>query len=103
MNESEIGNYPNAEVLETVVDYQSRTKTVEKPFYVDNIIEKEVRVPREHIIDVPKEVVVYKKVPEFIEKRVRVEKIIEVIVEVPKEVLVTSYIDVIVEKPVYQE
>jgi len=44
------------------VDYQHVDKIIEKPVYIDNIVENVIRVPVEKIIEVPKEVIIEKYV-----------------------------------------
>ncbi len=58
-----MGRYPNAKILDTEVEYVHEDKIVEEPIYIDNIIEKEVRVPVEKIIEVPKEIIKEKFIP----------------------------------------
>jgi hypothetical protein len=53
IDERDLAKYPNAKVLPTDIEYVHRDQIVEKPVYVDRIVEKEVRVPFERIIEVP--------------------------------------------------
>ncbi len=45
IDERDLNQYPNAKVMDTEVEYVHQDKIVERPVYVDNIIEKEVRNP----------------------------------------------------------
>jgi hypothetical protein len=101
VDERDIKKYPSAQVLPTKVDIKRVDKVVENPRYVENIIEKEVRIPVEMYIEIPKEVIVEKKVAHVIDRPVPVEKIITKEVEVPVENVVYHEVDFIVERPVY--
>ena len=63
VDEKDVRNYPGAKILETEVEYIHEDKIVERPIYIDNIIEKEVRIPVEKVIEVPKEVIKEKFIP----------------------------------------
>ena len=102
-DEREIKNYKNAQVLDLVVDYQEKQKFIDRPIYVDNIISKEVRVPREVYIEVPKEKIVENKVRQVIDKPVPREQIITRIIEVPRENVIYKDVEFLTEKPVYVE
>jgi hypothetical protein len=101
IDERDVRKYPSAQVLPTQVDYKSKDKIIENPRYVDNIIEKEVRVPVEKYIEVPREVIRERKVQQFIDRPVPVDRIINRDVEVPVENIVYQNIDFLVERPVY--
>ena len=72
---------------------------VDKPRYVDNIIDKEVRVPVERYIEVNKEVIVERKVQQFIDRPVPYERIITRDVEVPVENIIYQEVDYVIERP----
>ena len=50
-------------ILDTVVEYEHRDKIIEKPVYKDKIIEKEIRIPKSKIIEIPTGRVVENNVP----------------------------------------
>lgn len=103
VDESEVNRYPGATVLSTAVDYQFKTKKVEKPVYVDNVIHRDVNVPKQKVIEVPRERVIEKKFPVYHDNPVPVEKIIYQEVEVPVANEIIKPVEVVYEKPVYIE
>lgn len=54
IDEKDIYKYKDAKVLPTTVEYVHRNKMVEQPVYVDVPKIKEVYLPIEKIIEVPK-------------------------------------------------
>ena len=101
IDERDIRKYPSAQVLPTSVDYQHKDKMVDRPYYVDNIIEKEVRVPVERFIEVPKEVIVERRVPQIISRPYPVEKIVTREVEMQVENVVHRDVEHLIERAVY--
>lgn len=49
-------NLNEVEVLPTVLDYEYRERIVERNLPYENIIENEIRIPKEKIIEIPREV-----------------------------------------------
>lgn len=49
-------NLNEVEVLPTVLDYDYRERIVERNLPYENIIENEIRIPKEKIIEIPREV-----------------------------------------------
>lgn len=80
IRESQVEKYKNEykyenvhddiEVLPTQINYEYVDKIVNVPRYVDNIIEKEVKVEKQKVIEIAKEKVIHKKVPHYIERKV---------------------------------
>lgn len=103
INEHEINRYPGAQVLPTTVSYTKHDRFVEKPVFVDNIIQRDKIIHKPVQVEVPKEVVKYQKVPTYVERKVPVEKIVHKTIDVPVENKVYVNKDVFVEKPVYRE
>jgi hypothetical protein len=103
IDEKDIRKYGNSQVLDLVVDYQEKQKYVDRPKYVDNIIEKEVRVPREVYIDVPKEKIIENRVKQVIDQPRHVDKVIKRDVDVHKENIVYKDVPYITERPRYVE
>ena len=103
IDEQDLDKYDldDCEVLSTKVYYEEREKIVERPFYVENIIEKEVKVPFQKRIEVPIEKIVKKSIPIYIDRPVPREVIIEREVEILVEVPFYKEVEVLVEKPVY--
>ena len=104
VNENEIHRYGNADqVLPTDVKYEYKNRVVEKPVYVDNIIEQPRVIERKVEIEVPRHIPVVKKYQVEIERPVPREKIIHQEYEVP--VVNEIYVDkeFIIEKPVFRE
>lgn len=93
--------YPDAEYLPTEVIMHEQERIVERPVYVDNIIERVVDVPIERIIQVPVERIVEQPIEHVIEKPVYIDNIIEREVQVPVEKVVERPVEHIVERPVY--
>lgn len=54
-----------------------RDKIVENPYYIDNIIERVVDVPRDKIIEVPVDKIIQKHIERLVEKPVYYDNIIE--------------------------
>ena len=103
VEERHVKNYKGAQVLDMVVDYQQNNRVVERPKYVDNLIEKEVRVPREIYIEVPKERIVENKVKQVIDRPVTKERLINRDIEVPRENVVYRDVEFLTERPIYVE
>lgn len=103
IDERDIGRFPGAAVLPTQVVYEQRQKIVEKPVYVDNIVDKVREVKRQMIVEVPTERVVERIVPFYIDRPVPVERVIEQEVEVPVENIIYKNVDYLVEVPVLRE
>ena len=103
IDERDLGNYRNAKILDTEVEYIHRDQIIDKPVYIDRIVEEEYQVPVDKIIEVPVERIVERPVEQIIQRPVPVEKINERVVEVPIEVPVYKNIEVFVERPVYIE
>lgn len=103
IEEKDISKYPGANVLQTQVDRLEKERIVERPVYIDNVIEKEVRVPVERLIEVPKEKIVEKVVRQIVDRPVPVEKIVEKVIEEPIDNIIYREVDFVVEKPVYIE
>ena len=103
IDERDISNYKNVQVLPTEVNYQKNQKIVENIVYYDNIIDKEVKVPIERRIEIPREKIIEKKIPYYIERPVPVEKIIHKEIEIPIEVPVYKNVEVLIERPIYIE
>lgn len=93
--------YPDAHLLPTEVVFHEQERLVERPVYIDNIIQKVVDVPIERIIEVPVEKIVEKPVEYVIEKPVYIDNIIEQEVEVPVEEIVEMPVEYIRERPIY--
>ena len=103
VDERDIGRYPGAEVLPTQVNYEQRQRVVDRPVYVDNIIDVVREVRREKIIEVPTERVVERRVTLQIDRPVPVEREVVHEVEVPVENIIYQPVDYLVEVPVYRE
>ena len=101
INESQLGYYPQYDRLPTESHYIHRKYITERPILVENIIEKDVYIPREKIIENPIEKIVEKKVSKITNRPVPVEKQIFKEVDVMVENPVYRHIDIVVEKPVY--
>ena len=93
--------FPNAEILPTEVRTMEQDRIVERPVYIDNIIERIIDVPIEKIVEVPIEKIVEHPVERLVEKPVYIDKIIEREVQIPIEKIVEQPVERIVEKPVY--
>ena len=102
-NVNELGTYPNAQILPTEVVVEEVQKVVERPVYIDNIIERVVDIPIEKIIEVPVERLVEKPVEQIVEKAVYIDNIIEREVQIPVEKIVEKPVERVIEKPVYYE
>lgn len=103
VDEKDLGLYPELEKSQTVVDYRNEQVIVEKPKYIENLIETVVHVPKEKICEVSTEKIVPVKKVFTVDRMVPVEKVIEKIVEVPTEVPVYKYAEKKVSVPVVRE
>ena len=104
VDEADLHRYNKIDqVLPTEVDYSYRERIVERPIYIDNIIEKDQVQKRSVQIEVPKYHTVVKNVPIEILRPVPQEKIVYQDIEVPvvNEVIVEK--EILVEKPVFRE
>jgi len=104
VDERDVGRWGrDVEVLKPEVHYEHKQKIVEKPVYVDNIIEKVVEIKKPRTVEVPIEKIVEKKVPMIHNMPKPVDKVIEKEVEVPVEVPVYKDVEVIREVEVKRE
>ncbi len=103
IDEKEVGKYPQFDRLPTEVKYEERQKIIEKPRYVDNIIEQIRPIERQKVIEVPRERITENKQQVVIDRPKQVEKVIHREVEVPVERTVYKDTTVMVERPVYKE
>lgn len=91
VEEKDVGLFPNAEVLPTKVTVLEENHFKEKPVFIPNNIEREVRVEKQKLIEIPVEHIKERRVQNIIPMPRPVEKLVETRVDVP------------VEKPVYRE
>ena len=102
-DERDIGNYPDATVLPTEVNIIQEDVVTEKQVFIDRDIHTEIKVQKEKMIEIPKEIIHERKITNVIAMPRPVEKIIrkdtEVHVDVPR------YVDkpIIVEVPFVRE
>ena len=111
---TEVVERPYEQVTEVPVEKLVEVKReviVDKPVYVDNVIERTVEIDNpiyvdvEHIVERPVYTEKITEKPVYIEKVIEkpVEHVVEKIVEVPIEQIVTVPVEVIVERPVMVE
>ena len=103
IDERDLYLYPNSSILPTEVNYRRTQNIIERPYIIDNVIEQQRIVPREEVIEVPKEKLVERKNVVNVDRPVPVERLITHQVEVPVEVPVYHHVDVIVERPRFVE
>lgn len=104
VKEADLHRYSKIDqVLPTEVDYSYREKIVERPIYIDNLIEKDHVQERSVQIEVPRYHTVVKSVPIEILRPVPQERIVYQDIEVPvvNEVIVEK--EILVERPVFRD
>jgi hypothetical protein len=97
----EMGRYPGAEFLPKEVRYINQDHTVERPVYVDNVVEKIVQVPVERIIENIVEKVIDVPMERVIERPVYIDNIVHKQVEIPVHKTVEVHVEKVVEVPVH--
>jgi hypothetical protein len=95
--------YPRAQRLSTEVRIHEQDKIVERPVYLENIVERILDIPVDRIIEVPFERIVEVPVEHLVERPVYIDNIIEQVVQIPVEKIVEKPVEHIVERPVYYD
>ena len=103
IDENDLGKYPKFQRVETQVDYQQVDKVIQKPRFVDNIIEQVRSIEHPRIIEVPREKLVERRQQVIIDRNIPVEKIIRREIEVPREREVYHDVEIKIERPKYVE
>ena len=103
IDEKEVHKYPHLEKDKLTVDVREEQVVVEKPIYVDNVVENIKHVEVKKVVEVPVEELRFKKSITTIERPVPVEKVIEKLVEVPVENEVLVHVEKVREQLVKVE
>ena len=96
-----LSNYPDFERLPTEVRTRITDKHIDRPIYIENIIERIVEVPVERYIEKVIEKVIEVPLERIIERPVYVDNIIEKIIDVPVKRTVEKPVEQIIEIPRY--
>lgn len=103
IDERDISSYSGATVLPTNIEYRHNERIVDKPVYIENIIEQDVEVPRQRIIQIPKDNIYEKKTQVYIDRPFPVDRVIEETTDHPVGTDVFRSVDFLVERPRYVE
>lgn len=101
IDEKDLIKYPKLERMKTQVDYEERTSRIDRPHYVDNLIEKIMSREKPRVIEVPREHLIERKYQVTVDRPVQVEKIINREIEVARERQVYHEIEYKVDRPRY--
>lgn len=97
----DLGRYPGMEILAKEVRTITQEKIIDKPIYLDNIVERIVQVPVDRIIEKVIDKIVEVPIERIIERPVYVDNLIQRVVEIPVQRLVEKPVERIIERPVY--
>ena len=97
----DVDRYRGQEILPKQVRTTTQERVVERPVYVDNVIEQVVQVPVERIVEHVVDKVVEVPIERVVERPVYVDNIIHKQIDVPRENIIDRPVEQIIEVPVY--